>query len=215
MSWRALFVALAVFLGSPAQASDFTKGIVVGKTIFSVKINGVPEVGKVLTPAATIPAGSACSWLSNGTQVSTSCVSYTVAAGDVGHTITLQITTAGVSAFAALTITGTPPSTGTVGTLYSFTPGSSGGSGGNVFSQAGSLPPGIGFTSSTGALSGTPTLAGTYSGLGITVTDSVGGSAVLAANPFTITISSAGGGCAAGSLLFTCTGNALALTTLF
>lgn len=156
-------------------------------------IAGIPEVGSVLSPAVTIPPGSTCSWARNGAQVSTSCSSYTVQSADVGAPLTLQVTTPGLLAYAALAISGTPPPTGTVGTAYSFTPAASNGSGGYAFSQTGALPPGLSFNSSTGALSGTPTRAGTYAGLGITVTDSVGGSAALAVNPFTITISGVAG----------------------
>lgn len=156
-------------------------------------IAGIPEVGSVLSPAVAIPSGSMCSWASNGTPVSTSCASYTVQRTDVGATLTFQVTTPGLPGYAALAISGTPPPTGTAGGAYSFTPTASSGSGSYVFSQTGALPPGLSFSSSTGALSGTPTLAGTYAGLGITVTNSVGGSAALAANPFTIIISRASG----------------------
>jgi Putative Ig domain len=157
-------------------------------------IAGVPEVGSALSPTVAIPAGSTCSWARNGTPVSTSCVSYTVQSADAGATLTLRVTTAGLPAYAALAISGTPPPTGTVGTAYSFTPTASNGSGGYMFSETGALPPGLSFSSSTGALSGTPTRAGTFAGLAITATDSVGGSATLAANPFTITINGGGGG---------------------
>lgn len=92
------------------------------------------------------------------------------------------------------TIVGTPPSTGTVGTPYSFTPTASGGTTPYAFALTGTKPPGVNFSTSTGALSGTPTTAGTYSGLSISVTDSASHNASLQANPFTITISSGGGG---------------------
>jgi hypothetical protein len=79
-----------------------------------------------------------------------------------------------------------------VGTAYSYTgPTVAGGSGGNVFGRLGSYPPGLSFTSSNGALSGTPTTSGVYSGLTIAVSDSVGGAASLAT--FTITVTAAGG----------------------
>lgn len=164
-----------------------------------VQIVGIPEVGNKLVPAAQVPAGSTCAWFSNAVQVSTSCVSYTVVSGDVGHTITLQITTNGRAAFAALSVSGTPTSTGTVGTSYTtFNPTITGGSGSNVCAYTGAFPPGI--APSGCALSGTPTLAGTYPGLRLNVTDSVGGSAPLPANPFTITVASSGGGGTPGTL---------------
>lgn len=93
-----------------------------------------------------------------------------------------------------LQILGTPPGTGTVGVPYSFTPSTSGGMTPYTFALTGTKPPGLNFSTSTGALSGTPTTAGTYSGLSISVTDAVSAHAALAANPFTITIASGGGG---------------------
>lgn len=83
-----------------------------------------------------------------------------------------------------LTITGAMPQ-GAVGISYLFVPTVSGGSGTRSFTLAGSLPGGLSFTSSTGAISGTPTTQGTTSGLSITVTDSTG-SAVLPAQSLVI-----------------------------
>jgi hypothetical protein len=110
-----------------------------------------------------------------------------------------------VHACGGLTITGTPPSTGTVGTAYSFTPTTTGGTTPYTFAQTGTRPPGINFNTSTGVLSGTPTTPGTYSGLSITVTDAASNHAYLSANPFTITISA--GGCTTGKLDFSCAAN--------
>jgi hypothetical protein len=194
---KRLLVAFAMLFAAPDLALSQPSPMVIA---------GVPEVGSVLSPAVAIPLGSTCSWASNGTQVSTSCTAYTVQSADVGATLTFQVVMGRV-AYAALAISGTPPSTGTVGTAYSFTPTASNGSGGYVFSQTGTLPPGLSFTRSTGALSGAPTTAGTYSGLQIAVTDSVGGSAPLPANPFTITVASSGGGCTSGKLDFSCAAN--------
>ena len=56
-----------------------------------------------------------------------------------------------------LTITGTPSPNATVGQSYSFTPSASGGQPPRVFSLTGTLPAGLSFNSSTGAITGTPT----------------------------------------------------------
>jgi arylsulfate sulfotransferase len=65
-------------------------------------------------------------------------------------------------------------STGTVGTSYSSSLTASGGAPPYVFSiSAGSLPPGLSLTSSTGAITGVPTTAGTFS-FTATVVDSIG-----------------------------------------
>lgn len=98
---------------------------------------------------------------------------------------------------AALAIAGTPGSA-MVGTPFNFTPVVSGASGSRTFSLIGSLPAGLSFSTSTGAITGTPTTAGTTSGLSISVTDSTGTvtlsglSIVVAAAPAlqTLTLSS-------------------------
>src|SRR5690242_18836049 len=73
----------------------------------------------------------------------------------------------------ALSITGTP-GPAAVGVPYSFVPTVTGGSGAKAFSLAGSLPAGLSFNSSTGAISGTPTSPGTTAGIDITVADASG-----------------------------------------
>lgn len=88
---------------------------------------------------------------------------------------------------AALSIWGTPPD-GTVGQPYSFTPSVFGGEGARSFALTGTLPGGLSFDTGTGAITGTPSSAGTTSGLSITVTDS-SGSAVL--GPFSLSVLSA------------------------
>src|SRR6185369_3251444 len=69
------------------------------------------------------------------------------------------------------TISGTPTTTATVGAAYSFTPASTNAT---RFSISGSLPPGISFTTTTGALTGTPTTDGTYSNIQISATSAFG-----------------------------------------
>ena len=90
---------------------------------------------------------------------------------------------------ASLGITGTPAPGATVGTAYSFTPATSGGAGTKSFALTGSLPTGLSFNATTGAISGTPTTAQTASGLNIAVTD-MSGSASLGV--FSITVVASG-----------------------
>ncbi|UPU37857.1 putative Ig domain-containing protein [Geomonas paludis] len=66
---------------------------------------------------------------------------------------------------AAPTISGAPSSTATVGVPYSFAPTATDAA---SFSISGTVPPGLTFSTSTGALTGTPTLSGTYGGITIT-----------------------------------------------
>jgi hypothetical protein len=76
---------------------------------------------------------------------------------------------------ASLTISGTLPS-GTVGASYHATLTVSGGTAPYIFSmKSGALPAGVGLTSESGTLSGTPTTAGTFSFV-LEVSDSTGSS---------------------------------------
>lgn len=92
---------------------------------------------------------------------------------------------------APISISGTPPTTGQVGTAYSFTPATANGSGTKAFSLSGGpLLAGLSFSSTTGAISGTPTAAGSMPNLVITVTDNTG-SASTTATSVTIAASTA------------------------
>lgn len=90
-----------------------------------------------------------------------------------------------------ISISGTPPTMGQVGSVYSFTPTTANGSGTKTFSLSGGpLLAGLSFSSTTGAISGTPTAAGSMPNLVITVTDSTG-SASTTATSVTIAASTA------------------------
>lgn len=92
---------------------------------------------------------------------------------------------------ATLTITGSPTLTATQNAAYAgFTPSTTGGSGGNMFSMVGTaLPAGMSLNSSTGAVTGTPTVSGTVSGIIERVTDSFGHTADLAWGDLVVSIS--------------------------
>lgn len=97
-----------------------------------------------------------------------------------GNVATLNLAAIVVAGAAQLTISGTPPTSATVGTAYSFTPTSTGGTGAKTFSlAAGSLPAGLSLNGVTGAITGTPTTAGTSSGIGLQVQDGAGATATL------------------------------------
>lgn len=110
----------------------------------------------------------------------------------------------------ALSIDGAPLADAMNGLAYvGFSVAAHGGKPDYAFSIAsGSLPPGLSLDSASGAVSGTPTTNGTYSGIVIRVTDSLGATADLAA--FTITVrdfiisktAEASGSTAAGSIDF-------------
>lgn len=80
------------------------------------------------------------------------------------------------------TISGTPPSTATVGQVYSFTPTASDPDGDKLTFAVDNRPPWAAFDAATGKLSGTPAAGdvGVRSEIGIRVSDGKGGDAVLA-----------------------------------
>jgi hypothetical protein len=98
-----------------------------------------------------------------------------------------QTLTISINIVAQLTISGTPATTGTQGSAYSFTPSSTGGLGTKTFSINFSTIPGISFNTTTGAYSGTPTQAASQSGIIISVTDSIG---TVSLASFNLTIAS-------------------------
>jgi hypothetical protein len=71
----------------------------------------------------------------------------------------------------APTISGTPPTTVTIGTAYSFRPTASDADGNSLRFSIQNLPSWASFSRRTGRLRGTPTVAGTYQGISISVTD--------------------------------------------
>jgi hypothetical protein len=71
----------------------------------------------------------------------------------------------------APTISGTPASSGTVGAAYSFTPTASDPDGNNISFSVQNAPSWAQFSTANGRLSGTPSAAGTFSNIRISVTD--------------------------------------------
>lgn len=114
-----------------------------------------------------------------------------VAGGDpTSRTKTADLETSLASALARIqglenrlrvAISGTPPTVGQVGSAYSFTPTVMNGSGTKTFTlSSGTLLGGLSFSTATGAITGSPTVAGTMSNLVITVTDSTGSASTTA-----------------------------------
>jgi hypothetical protein len=97
----------------------------------------------------------------------------------------------GQHATMALAIIGTPVTTGTADTPYAgFTVRSQGGAGPHTYSLvSGALPAGLTLNATTGAVAGTPTVAGLSAGLVIRSTDRLGRTADLAS--FDITVAAA------------------------
>lgn len=86
-----------------------------------------------------------------------------------------------------LTISGTPVTTGTSGTAYTgFTATAAGGVKPYTYALVGTWPTGLSVSSTTGAVSGTPSESGTFATLSVKVTDDAGATAQL--DTFTITV---------------------------
>ncbi len=88
---------------------------------------------------------------------------------------------------APLSISGTPVTSATQSTAYTgFTASASGGTLPYTYSLVGSWPTGISVNSSSGVVSGTPTVSGTFASLSVRVTDGASATADLAT--FTLTV---------------------------
>jgi tetrahydromethanopterin S-methyltransferase subunit B len=97
--------------------------------------------------------------------------------------------TSGTSTSTALSISGTPPTSATVASAYTFTPVASGPTGQTLRFTILDMPSWGTFNSSTGQLSGTPKVAGTYSNIVIGVTN---GTSRVTLPAFTIAVASSG-----------------------
>lgn len=91
----------------------------------------------------------------------------------------------------APTITGTPGTSATVGTAYAFTPTARDANGDALTFSIANKPSWASFSTSTGRLAGTPTAAGTNSGITIRVSD---GKATASLPAFAIVVSAASSG---------------------
>lgn len=126
---------------------------------YSQALNQSGCSGSWSVSSGSLPAGLSLSGAGviSGTPTGTGSSSFTVAVGTDTQALSLNVTAA-----AACSITSTSLPGATVGTSYSQTPSSSGCSGTWAISS-GSLPGGLSLNSSTGAITGTPTAAGTFS----------------------------------------------------
>lgn len=179
-------------------------------------ISGTPttsvQVGQsyAFQPTGTDADGDALTWSIQNKpswatfSSSTGRLSGTPAAANVGSFSSIRITVSDgkasttLPAFAiavqaatnnAPRISGTPATSATVGTAYSFQPTGSDADGDTLGYSIQNKPAWATFTTATGRLSGTPTATGTFANIVISVSDSKT-SASLAA--FTITVNAAG-----------------------
>ena len=93
---------------------------------------------------------------------------------------------------AGLSCSYSPVTTGTQSVAYTgATPSASGGTPAYTFSETGSLPTGLTINSSTGVISGTPSVNGSFPGIQVSVTDSLSATANCGTS-FTLVISAGG-----------------------
>lgn len=158
-------------------------------------------------PTATDADGDALTWsVANKPSwatfsASTGRLTGTPAAADVGSYSNIRISVSdgkvstSLATFAiavqaapnnAPRISGSPATTATVGTGYSFKPTASDADGDTLGYSIQNRPEWASFATSTGTLSGTPTAAGTFSNIIISVSD---GKTTASLTPFTITVS--------------------------
>jgi len=176
-------------------------------------ISGTTQSGQTLSTTTGTWSGSPTytyQWKRDGANISGATnANYLLTVTDVSTTITVTVTaTNGVgsasatasgvgpitAASSSLAITGTPPTSATIGSSYTFTPVLSGGTAPYTVALAnGSLPSGLSLNTSTGVISGTPTVAGTSSSLVLRVTDALSATSDLAA--FTLIVGSIGYSC--------------------
>lgn len=166
-------------------------------------ITGIQTQGQILTCSTGTWTGTPAptfsrQWKRNGSSIPGEInATYLLGAADVGQTIICTVTASNaysatadsnaVVPAAVLALSGTPSPTGTTGQAYSFTPTRTGGHAPYTYALTGALPTGLSFNTSTGAITGTPTVVQTQTGLDITVTDADGLTASLGA--FSIAIS--------------------------
>ncbi|HVE65231.1 MAG TPA: choice-of-anchor L domain-containing protein, partial [Thermoanaerobaculia bacterium] len=155
---------------SPATLASASQGVAYTQT-FTV-LGGVPRP-YTFTVTSGLPAGLTLSPTGtlSGVPAQSGTFSFTVTATDANGCATSQAYTLAVCA--VLTVTPASLAGGTVGVPYSQTVGGSGGTAPFAFAvTAGTLPPGL-TLSGAGALTGTPSAAGSYT-FTVTATDAGG-----------------------------------------
>jgi hypothetical protein len=138
-----------------------------------------------MLPAAVkqaLPTGAAAALAPALTQITAG------AAGDVAAVNAIAAGGGPAASNLPPTISGSPGVTANVGAQYAFTPTADDPDGGTLTFSIANRPSWATFSATTGRLQGTPTAAGTFTGIAISVSD---GSASAALPAFTITVAAA------------------------
>ncbi len=176
--------APAIFI-SPATLPNTTAGLAYSQTL-SASGGAAPYTFAVtagaLPTGLTLGSGGALS----GTTTAAGTFNFTVTATDInGQTASNAYTV--VVAVPTVTLTPATLPGGTAGVAYTQTLTIAGGIAPYTVTQTGALPAGLTFNTATRTFSGTPTQAGTFN-IGVTVTDSTGGTAATVTNNYTLVI---------------------------
>ena len=188
-----IIVVLPVLTVSTASLPDATVGTAYSQTLTASGGSG----GYTWTVSAgALPAGLSLSTAGaiTGTPTTAGTANFTVQVKDSANTTATKALAINIAA-AALTVTTTSLPSGVIGTAYSQTLTASGGSGGYTWTvSTGALPAGLSL-STAGAITGTPTTAGTAN-FTVQVRDSANTTAtkalsiVIAAPALTVTTAS-------------------------
>ena len=177
---KAYTVVVAAALAiTPASLPNGTYGLAYSQTV-----TGSPCLSacSYSVSSGTLPAGLSLAGgtgLVSGTPTLVGSYSFVVTANDGSRTATQNYTV--VIAGVSLVVTPAILPGGTAGASYSQQITATGGSGSysSYAVTSGSLPPGLALSPTTGAITGTPTTAGSY-GFTVTVTDSAGNTGLQA-----------------------------------
>ena len=164
--------------GDGRVALSWTAGSTGGSPVTNYTVWYSSGGAYTLFPTATSTATSATvTGLTNGTAYTFEVYAWNIRGTGPASAPSPSVTPEGPS------ITSAPLRAGEVGIPYSATPTESGGTGPFTWSVAsGSLPTGLSLNASTGAVTGTPTVAGQPS-FGLEVTDAVSGTATQSESP--------------------------------
>ena len=163
-----------VYVGTPYSVSFFLAG---GSTPYSFSETGLPA-GLSFTPSGT-------SGLLNGAPIAPGTYNIIVT-GQESHGLTAAFPYT-LTVVADLALTGSPPTTGNVGTAYQGQFTTVGGVAPYTYRLlTGSLPTGLSLNATTGLISGNPLVAANKTGLSVQVTDADG--AVATSSTFAINI---------------------------
>jgi hypothetical protein len=123
-------------------------------------------VSGALPPGVTLGSNGVIS----GTPTATGDYTFKIQVTDGGRTDAETYT---LSVVDPLKLSPSPPTTGEVGIAFTYAPATTGGRPGYTFSTDGAMPAGLAFDATTGAITGKPTIPGTYT-FKLIVTDSLG-----------------------------------------